>query len=188
MAQGCRRFAMTSDGINWTSVTPVSSDPDCDVKNRNGSALFTFKNKFWCVGGFTNFIGGEDFMRTGVYSSTDGVNWEKEGELTGAPALYHAKVIAGDNVAFLVGGEYVDADGSTRALSNKIYRTTDGVNWEEVTTVPTNYIGVRNAAGVALGNAVWIFGGNKTVTSGYYGYPMGDSDELNCDTWIKLFK
>lgn len=188
MAQGCRRFAMTSDGTNWTSVTPVSNDPDCDVKNRNGSALFVFKNKFWCVGGFTNFIGGDNFLRTSVYSSTDGINWEKEGELNGAPTLYHAKVIAGNDVAFMVGGEYIAEDGSTRMLSNKIYRTTDGLNWEEVITVPNNYIGVRNAAGVALGNTAWIFGGNKTVTTGFYGYPMGDSDELSGDTWIKLFK
>lgn len=188
MAQGSRRFASTTDGINWTKITTTSSDADCDVQNRNADAFFTFKGKLWCVGGFTNFIGGQDFMRTAVYSSTDGINWEKAGELTGAPALYHAKVIAGEKVAFMIGGEYVDADGSTRVLSNKVYRTTDGVNWEEVATVPTNFLGVRDCAGVALGNAAWIFGGNKTVTSGYYGYPMGNADELSTDTWIKLFK
>ncbi len=187
MAQGARRFAYTSDGTNWTRITPTSSDPDCDVQNRNANAFFTFKNKVWCLGGFNSFISANN-MRTNIYSSADGINWEKAGELTGVPCLYHAKVVAGENVAFLIGGEYLDEDGSTRILSNKVYRTTDGVNWEEVTTVPTSYVGARGCVGVALGNAAWIFGGDKTVTTGFYGYPMGDADELSTDTWIKLFK
>lgn len=187
MAQGARRFAYTTDGTNWTNITPTSSDPDCDVQRRIANAFFTFKGKVWCLGGFVNFISANN-MRTSVYSSSDGIAWEKAGELKGVPCLYHAKVVAGDNVAFLIGGEYLDADGSSRVLSNKIYRSTDGVNWEEVATVPSNFLGVRNCAGVALGNTAWIFGGNKTKTSGSYGYPMGDADELSADTWIKLFK
>lgn len=187
MAQGARRFAYTTDGTNWTNITPTSSDPDCDVQRRTGNALFTFKGKVWCLGGFVNYISADN-MRTSVYSSSDGLTWEKAGEQKGLPSLYHAKIVAGDNVVFLIGGEYLDSDGSSRVLSDKVYRSTDGVNWEEVATVPSNFLGVRNCAGVAIGNTAWIFGGNKTKTSGAYGYPMGDADELSADTWIKLFK
>ncbi len=187
MAQGARRFAYTTDGTSWTTITPVSDDSGCDVGRRIAGAFFTFKDKVWILGGFNNYIGA-DYMRTTVYSSTDGLTWKNEGEQTGAPCLYHAKVIAGEDVAFLIGGEYLGEDGSTRNLSDKVYRSTDGINWTEVATVPTSYVGTRGCAGVALGNAAWIFGGNKTVTSGFYGYPMGDSDEMCTDTWIKLFK
>ena len=186
MAQGARRFAYTTDGTNWTTVVPTSDDANCDVNRRIAGAFFTFKNKLWILGGFQNFI-GTNYMQTAVYSSEDGLTWKKEGDLTGAPCLYHAKVIAGEDVAYLVGGEYLGEDGSSRNLSDKIYRSTDGVNWTEVATVPTSYVGVRSCAGVALGNSAWIFGGDKTVSSGYYGYPMGDSDEMSTDTWVKLF-
>lgn len=188
MAQGARRYAYTTDGKNWNAVTPTSSDPDFDVTRRNAASFFTFKGKLWCVGGFTNYIGSQNYMRTNVYSSADGLTWEKAGELTGAPAMYHAKVIAGDDVAFMIGGEYVDADGSTHVLSNKVYRTTDGVNWTEVTTVPSNFEGVRGSAGVALGNTAFIFGGNKTAISDMWGFPLGASDVFSTDTWIKLIK
>ena len=187
MLQGKRLYASTTDGKNWEFITPTSDDEDCDVARRLADEFFTFNGKMWCLTGFTNFIGAENFLRTGVYSSTDGTTWKKEGELTGMPALYHAKAIVCDNVVYMVGGETVGEDGKTPVVSSKIYRSTDCVNWTEV-EVPGTFLARRNAAGVAFGNVAWIFGGINTPTTGNYGAPLGDTDTPLTDSWLKLIK
>ena len=165
----------------------MRDDEDCDVARRLADQFFTFNGKLWCLTGFQYFVGAEDFLRTGVYSSTDGTSWKKEGELTGMPALYHAKAIVCDNVVYMVGGETVGEDGKTPIVSSKIYRSTDCVNWTEV-EVPGTFLARRNAAGVAFGNVAWIFGGINTPTTGNYGAPLGDTDTPLTDSWLKLIK
>ena len=120
-----------------------------------------------------------------IYSSTDGTNWKLEGESTTVTNIFNAKVIATDNVAYIIGGEIFEGDN--RTLSNKVYRSVDGITWEEI-TIPTAFEARRNSSGVVLGNAVWIFGGSNTTTSGNYGYPADDTDVKLSDTWQKLIK
>jgi hypothetical protein len=69
-------------------------------------------------------------------------------------------------------------------ISNKIYRSTDCINWEEVET-PEAFSARRNIVGVAEGNNAWLFGGVTTPFTDTYGYPVSDTDEKATDTWVK---
>ncbi|MGN0282374.1 MAG: hypothetical protein ACI4B3_08755 [Prevotella sp.] len=184
MCQGARAYQYTTNGKDWTGVATTSDDEECDVTTRTADAFFTFKNKLWSIGGFKSFLNA-DFMCKKIYSSADGVEWKLEGESTAMPNLYNAKVIATDDVVLMFGGETFD--GENRELSNKIFRSTDGVNWEEI-AAPAGFDARRNSAGAAMGNAAWLFGGFNTTTAGNYAYPFGDADVKMTDTWVKLIK
>lgn len=95
--------------------------------------------------------------------------------------LYGMKVAANDNVAYMFGGMILGEDGS-QSVSNKIFRSTDGVNWEEVEARET-YTGSFIPSIVLQGNVAWIFGGTEGVT-GMYSTPAGVS--VATDTWVKL--
>lgn len=183
MWQNGKAYYSTTDGKNYTALTKESDDDACDIDLRNGDCFFSFKGKLWVIGGWKNYINIDNMCNT-IYSSTDGINWKNEGEAS-FKNLIHAKAIATDNVAYIIGGEVYD--GENRTLSNKIYRSTDGVNWEEI-TVPAAFEARRNACGAAFGNAAWIFGGSNTPTTGNYAYPCGDTDTKVNDTWQKLIK
>lgn len=184
MCQGARAYLTSTNGKDWEGVATTSADEECDVAIRTAECFFTFKNKLWSIGGFKSFLSA-DYMCNKIYSSADGVDWKYEGENTFIPNIMHAKVIATDDVVLLFGGETFD--GENHALSNKVFRSTDCVNWEEV-TAPASFDARRNAAGAALGNAAWIFGGFNTATTGNYAFPFGDADVKMTDTWVKLIK
>ena len=92
------------------------------------------------------------------------------------------KVIAKDETVYLFGGVVY---GEETTLSNKIYRSTDCINWEEV-EVPETFTARRHIAGVAQGNSAWLFGGITTPSGDTYGFPVTDTDEFTTDTWVRL--
>ena len=133
------------------------------------------------MAGFTNFVDAS-FMQNSVWSSEDGVNWTMEADsVKGFSNIFDAKVIATDEAVYLFGGVAYDV---APTVSNKVYRSTDCINWEEVET-PEAFTARRHAAGVAQDGSAWLFGGFTTVPGGYYGYPTSDTDVLTTDTWVK---
>jgi len=183
MAQGKGIYAYTSNGKDWTALS-VAADDETSINYTGGGAFFSFKGKLWKVGGYKSYISASN-MTNAIYSSADGETWTKAGDLpTSMTGLFGAKVVANDNIAYLFGGQFVTEDSST--LSNKVFSSTDGVNWTEV-AVPTSFTARRNAKAVLAGNTAWVFGGITTASSGYYNYPS-DTDVLGSDTWVKLMK
>lgn len=184
MAQGKGLYACTSNGKDWTALS-LTADDETSINYTGGGAFFSFKGKLWKLGGYKSYISAANMVNA-VYSSADGETWVKAGELPENMAgLYGMKVVVNDEVAFMFGGEFVTANGNI--LSDKIFRSTDGVNWTE-TAVSASYTARRNAKAVAIGNTAWVFGGITTGISGsYYNYPS-DTDVLGTDTWVKLMK
>lgn len=183
MWQGKSMYVSTTDGKNWENVTPAATDgSNVDVNRRINDAFFAFKGKLWVVGGFTSFISA-NMMQSAIYSSTDGENWTNEGNLPESmTGLFGMKVVCNDNVAYMFGGQFQAEEGGT--MCDKVFRSTDGVNWEEVET-PANYTARRNVAGVAQGQQAWIFGGYPEVCVGSYGYPDA-TENVGTETWVKL--
>lgn len=184
MWQGARRYAKTQDGKNWTAITAVGAGEDAstDIHLRMGNAFFAFQGKLWCVGGFKNWVSASN-MANSVWSSEDGTTWTMEAEVAnGVANIANMKVLATDEYVYMFGGVVYGEESSV--VSNKIYRSTDCVNWEEVET-PEAFSGRRNIVAVAEGNNAWLFGGITTVYGDTYGYPVSDTDEKATDTWVK---
>lgn len=187
MWQGARRYLSSTDGKNWDYVTPVSTSEEntVDVEQRMGNAFFVYDNKMWCLGGYKNFVDAS-MMVNSVWSSEDGANWTMEVDtVKGFSNIFDAEVLATEEAVYLFGGNICNADGNS--VSNKVYRSTDCINWEEVET-PETFTARRHIAGVAQGNSAWLFGGIATPCGDTYGYPVSDTDDFTTETWVKLMK
>ena len=169
-AQTNTNVLKSTDGLTWERVTLAFSDGVTSILPGNG-VIFEFGNKLFCLGGYRNYMSADNVNKY-VYSTTDGENWSTVGEASGIPALYQAKVVSNGEKVFLFGGEYLGEDGETRYVNNKIYSSTDGIKWTEV-EVPAAYAGTRFPQAFAVGNVLWLFDGNGTVSQGYYSAPQG---------------
>ena len=182
--QSAQTYAYTDNGKDWNALSPEAVE-DRNVKGILCDAFFAFKGKLWAIGGFTNFISA-NWMTNAIYSSTDGETWTKEADLPESMAnMLGMKVVAGENVAYMFGGEVYGESGAEFA-TQQIYRSEDGVNWEAV-EVPTSFTARRNARATMVGNVAWVFGGNTSNASGNYAYPA-DGDTYVYDTWAVLMQ
>lgn len=194
--QGTYNVASSTDGFTWSKVGDV--DRTSPAQLVRCSALYTFNGKTYIAGGFKNFVQA-GYEQTAVYSTTDGgLTWTEETADGGFGGMWNMRVVSAGDVLYMVGGEYfvptgeVDEEGnpiSELALSNKIYRSTDGVNWTELTgenAMPDTYVGRSRPCVVADGDMLWIFGGRGNC-SGYYSGPTAE-DEIIFDTWKKKIK
>lgn len=187
MWQGTRRYLSSVDGKNWDNVTPVSTNEGntVDVHMRMGNAFFVYDNKMWCLGGYKNFVDAS-MMVNSVWSSEDGANWTMEVDtVKGFSNIFDAEVLATEEAVYLFGGNICNEEGTN--ISNKVYRSTDCINWEEVET-PAAFTARRHIAGVAQGNSAWLFGGIATPCGDTYGYPVSDTDDFTTETWVQLMK
>ncbi|MBO4417675.1 MAG: hypothetical protein J5801_06120 [Bacteroidales bacterium] len=187
--------ASSTDGFTWTPVGEV--DRASAAATIGCGAMYAFKGTLYLAGGFKNFV-SPGYGQTAVYSSTDGgLTWTEATADGGFGAMWNMRVIGTDDVLYMVGGEYYengepDAEGnSTQSLttSNKIYRSTDGVNWTALdgeNALPDTYVGRSRPCLVADGDMLWIFGGRGNCT-GYYGGPSAE-DQIIFDTWKKKIK
>lgn len=184
MQQMGRLLLKTNDGVTWEKVNPLDQD-GASLTLPNDGSVFTLGNKLFLIGGYRNFIGAS-YVSNVVYSTTDAVNWKNEGTLAeDMPLLYQCKVVSNGSVAFLFGGETISADG-TRAVNKKMYRSTDGVKWTEV-SVASSFVGGRFPSAVVVGDVMWLLDGDVTESIGYWPAPAS-SDEYPGNIWNMLMK
>ena len=184
MQQMGRLFLKSSDGVTWERINPLDQD-GASLTLPNDGAVFMLDNKLFLIGGYRNFIGAS-YVSNVVYSTTDAVNWKSEGTLAESmPLLYQCKVVSNGTVAYLFGGETISPD-DVRTVSNKVYRSTDGVNWTEVATAST-FVGGRFPSAVNVGDAMWILDGDVTESVGYWPAPAS-TDEYPGNIWNMQMK
>lgn len=180
--QGSTMFKVTEDGTNWTTI-PMSVN-NMYATRRLQDAFFVFKGKLWSIGGFRSYITANNLQQE-VYSSEDAENWVLENEEPPFGKMFGMKAaVKGDEVVYLIGGEYFNEDGQ-RELSNRIYRSTDGIHWEEV-EVGSKYTARRNPQIAVKDGYAYIFGGYTTPTSDYYGFPTSQVPAF--DTFVLELK
>lgn len=195
--QKAYNVATSPDGITWTGVESI--DKTSGAAMYGCGALYNFKGKTFIAGGFKNFVSpGPDYAQKSVFSTADGgLTWTEETTDGGFGAMWNMRVVSAGDVLYMVGGELYgegapDEEGNpTEALvvSNKIYRSTDGVNWtalEGENAMPETFVGRSRPCLVVDGDMLWIFGGRGNC-SGYYGGPSA-TDEMIFDTWKKKIK
>jgi hypothetical protein len=193
MWQMGRRYATTENGTAWEVLTTVGVEEGVQpkVEMRAGNAFFEFNGKLWCLGGYENFLDAT-MMRNTIWSSEDGIAWKQEAEfpvdaegnqVEGLDGIYDMTVVPADGVVYLFGGATLNANGGN--VSNKIFKSTDCLVWEEVADVPAAFSARRHTVGVAQGNEAWLFGGISDVTNDTYGYPLAEPFTPVTETWVK---
>ena len=162
-----RNFIVTADGLQWEPVFVTFTDGAASLLPNDG-AIFELGGKLFSVGGYRYFISADN-VTSAVYTTEDGSTWNTEATAAeGLPALYQAKAVSNGSVVYLFGGEYLD--GENRVLNNKIYRSEDGISWTEV-DAPISYAGTRYPSALLVDNTLWLFDGDRSVSTGSYAAP-----------------
>jgi len=145
----------SNDGKKWTKVTDKA--PWGPRGMIGGSAVL--KGRIWMLGGGrydTPKVRKREFHND-VWSSADGVKWERHTEAAPwKPRQYHDVAVFDDRLWVLEGW---NRDGGNR---NDVWHSADGANWTEVPDTPW---AVRHAASVFVhDNALWMVAGNNMTS------------------------
>ena len=132
---------------------------------------FVLNNKVYLIGGNKGFVGSSTLLGQ-VSESTDGDAFTLLTETTAVGNICGVTVVtnnAGD-AAYLFGGIYYDEEGA-RQMNNKIYKTTNGVDWVALESINENYKGAfRPSVVVDENDIAWVFGGFNTFSGDYTPY------------------
>ena len=139
----------TEDGVRWTRVTASAPWPPRGMIG--GSVVF--QNRMWILGGGTYDTPTKPrHFYNDVWSSADGVNWQRHVESAAwSPRQYH-------DVAVHDGKIWV-MEGWNKSNRNDVHYSSDGVTWCELPDTPWK---PRHAASLFVHDgALWMVAGNN---------------------------
>jgi hypothetical protein len=112
------------DGKNWKLETKAPWSP------RLAGVVVEFKNRLWLFGGTENYYFGDSTsLKNDIWSSKDGVHWEKEKEhAEWAPRAYHQVVAFNQKLYLMAGGNYTP----TYAAHNDVWESENGRDWKRL--------------------------------------------------------
>lgn len=141
----------SADGLHWEKVVP--QEPYWPQRGMIGGAA-VFKDRIWILGGGTYDTPQHPQRKflNDVWSSTDGVRWERHVEQAPwAPRQYHDVAVYDDRLWVL--------EGYGPPNLKDVWYSADGVNWYEVPDTPW---APRHAASVFVHDgALWMVAGNN---------------------------
>lgn len=117
--------------LSWTQEVKKTDWPE-----RYDHAAVVFDNHLWIFGGYNSGLLSQDSYLEDIWKSADGINWELV--LDDAPwkGRRGHKVVAfndGNGEAlYLIGGFKVDEATGERSYNNDVWKSTNGVNWENI--------------------------------------------------------
>ncbi|MEI7792848.1 MAG: hypothetical protein WCI57_05190 [Candidatus Berkelbacteria bacterium] len=125
------------DGVKWTKETVAAP-----WAARADFASVVFDNKLMIMGGWNTSLpqGGEFTNFNDVWSTTDGINWDKLTEAAAWSKRAYLSAYIQDKKLFIAGG----LTAIPVAKFADIYSSTDGINWEKSGELPE----ARGAASV----------------------------------------
>jgi len=144
----------SEDGVNWQQVTPNASwEPRGMI---GGSAVLN--GRMWILGGGTydtpEFPVPRKFYND-VWSSEDGMHWERHVEHCPWQARSYHEVAAFDGRLWVM-------EGDSCGNRNDVWYSADGINWHELPNTPWP---PRHAASVVVhNNALWMIAGNNMTS------------------------
>lgn len=143
----------TTDGVHWQQVTPV--EPYWSARGIIGGAA-VHKGRVWILGGGTydTPTTPKRSFYNDVWSSADGVHWQRHTESAAWSARQYHDVAVWDGRLWVMEGYH--SEGGNR---NDVWHSTDGAHWEEVAGTPWK---PRHAASVFVhGGHLWMVAGNN---------------------------
>lgn len=144
----------SSNGNNWERVTDAAA-----CLPRLGQAALVFKDKLWIIAGATPKGSAVFYSRSDVWSTSDGIVWEKTTDSAAFPArVWHAAAVF-DGKMWVFGGT------DTRKVAKDhgdAWYSEDGVTW---TLANASAFSPRAfLKSVVFQNKLWILGGNSHGT------------------------
>ncbi|QZO11481.1 Ig-like domain-containing protein [Pseudoalteromonas piscicida] len=109
---------------NTVHVTP-SLPP---FKLGYGAQMVSFKGKLWLMGG-EYYKGNDTIWQTGIWSSTDGINWQLEVANAPFEGRAHFELIEFNEQLYLIGGARGIGTGGALVGESDVWRSDDGINW-----------------------------------------------------------
>jgi N-acetylneuraminic acid mutarotase len=141
----------SADGASWKQENPQAA-----FGPRAGHALISHAGRLWLIGGEgpDPAAPGTPVTRTDIYSSSDGVAWQKA-VLDPAPRLaaFQSAVQAGGRI-WISGGMY--RVGADSFMTRETWSSEDGLSWRKEYPLETFSFGM---AGAAAGERVIALGG-----------------------------
>ncbi len=141
----------TQDGIHWEQVKP--KEPLWSARGMIGGNVI-LGDRMWILGGGTYDTPTTPTRRfyNDVWSSADGMNWERRVQFAPwEPRQYHEVAVFDDRMWIL--------EGWNQRNRNDVWYSADGINWYELPNTPWK---PRHAASVFVhDNSMWIVAGNN---------------------------
>lgn len=131
----------STDGLDWTLES--ASAPFGEVFHHT----VTEYNGRWYL-----------IYASSVYSSANGIDWDFETTTSFAAANYQ-KTVVFNNALYVIGGL-----SSSALRVNEVWRTTDGITWEEVTLTGDVFTPRINHTVTPYNGKVYIIGGRAGTT------------------------
>lgn len=127
----------TSDLRNWLTISKTSNLP-----KRFFYHPFVFDNRIW-------IIGGEDknTKYSDIWSSEDAITWTKQKENLPFGKRSGSQIVTLNNTLYL--------------LDNDVWRSTDGLNWENVTDEIVKGEQIFGYSAQVFDNKIWLLGCNR---------------------------
>ncbi|MFC1736038.1 CehA/McbA family metallohydrolase [Candidatus Hydrogenedentota bacterium] len=148
------------DGVNWELVTD-----DAPWTKRRSHKSVVYDGKIWVIGGYT-YPGDDpgtnqrDCLQD-VWYSKDGKNWTCATESAPWTARYRHRVLSYKDRMWILGGAigYTSEQGKwIDGFVNDVWSSTDGKEWEEVTS-SASWAPRSSHSAVVHDEAMWILGG-----------------------------
>lgn len=140
----------SADGRTWDRAVEHAPWP---ARGMIGGGV-VFKDRIWILGGGTydTPTTPERKFYNDVWSTADGVNWQRHVEHAPWPARQYHETAVFDGRMWVL-------EGWNKGNRNDVWYSEDGVNWRELPATPWP---PRHAASVFVhGNALWIVAGNN---------------------------
>lgn len=172
------------DGVSWTLALPRDHGT---FERRHAHNALLFHDRLWMIGGDW----WQHAYNHDVVSSSDGVHWTVEVAQT--PWSDRALLVAGvhDDHLWVVGGQDLAGPRESFAYHNDVWRSADGITWEEVLPdgpeSPTHFSG-RGVIGelASFRGRLWLVGGGRyrddAVGTSYFQEVWSSADGV---TWTE---
>lgn len=150
-------------------------------------ASVVYNDEIYIIGGYDITVRGEkDCYREDVYKSSDGINWTLLNDNAPFKGRRGHRATVFDGYIYVAGGFYADDDTGDRGYKNDVWRSNDGITWEEVSeNIQTPWVSRKDFGMLSTDSAIYVFGGFRQLENVGPQY-LDDVWKFNGTSWTQL--